>query len=242
MTDPARIARLVDFESTGFPDNPEAAVCEAARLDVDLTAPDFPIIPGSAWSSVVNPGRPIPPETSAVHHLTDRDVAGAPDFASAQVELARGLGADDILVAHHCDFEQHFCKPENRWIDTWKCALRAWPDAPGHSNQVLRYHLDLPVSPEQAMPPHRALPDCFVTAEVLRKLLSMRPAERLVEITGEPGFLPKFIFGKHYGKTFKEVAAEDPGYLTWIIEKSDLDADVKFTARHWLARREKAAA
>ena len=236
--DVARIARVVDLETTGFPEDMDAEICEAAKLDVDLTADGFPIIADSAWSSLIKPLRPIPPVTMAVHHITNEDVADAPPHAAMSLAFGAGMSDQDVYVAHKADFEQHFYpKKPQRWVCTYKCALRAWPDAPGHSNQVLRYHLQLPVDPVLAMPPHRALPDCRVTAEILRLLLGLRPLDRLVEISSQPGFLPKFNFGKHTGKSFQEVAETDRSYLVWIVEKSDMDRDIKFTAKHWLGRR-----
>lgn len=102
---------------------------------------------------------------------------------------------------------------------------------------MLRYWLKLDLDRDLASPPHRALPDAYVTAHLLRRLLALRPIDRLVQISAESGFVPRFTFGKHYGKSFKEVLAADHGYLEWIVEKSDLDVDVKATAQYWLERR-----
>lgn len=234
----ARIAAVVDFETTGFPEDEGSEIIEAARLDVDLTADGFPVIAKSAWSTLCKPSGPIPPVTMAVHHIMDEDVADAPPRTHAYQKLAEGLTDDDVYVAHNAQFEQHFySKRPQRWICTYRCALRAWPDAPAHTNQALRYWLKLPVDRKLADPAHRALPDCYVTAEILRLLLGMRPVERLVEISSQPALLVRCNFGKHRGKTFKEVADADPQYLQWIVEKSDMDSDTKFTARHYLRGR-----
>jgi Exodeoxyribonuclease X-like C-terminal len=45
----------------------------------------------------------------------------------------------------------------------------------------------------------------------------------------------KFHFGKHRGRRYDEIAATHPDYLRWIIEKSELEAANKHSARHWLA-------
>jgi exodeoxyribonuclease X len=68
-------------------------------------------------------------------------------------------------------------------------------------------------------------------------MLLMRPISRLVKISGEPGFLPKLTFGKHYGKTFEEVARDFPDYLEWYLRQEDQDPDVAFTAEWHLKRR-----
>jgi exodeoxyribonuclease X len=237
MTYPARIARVLDLETTGFAEDPYAAICEVGFIDVDVAAAPYPIIDGSAWQSLINPGVPIPPLTMAVHHITDEDVVDAPKIAHAQLALAAGMNEADVYCAHNAKFEQTFYRRPAPWVCTYRCALRAWPDAPAHSNSVLRYWLGLELDRERAMPPHRALPDAYVTAHILRKLLLLRPLARLVEISKEPGFLPKFTFGKHFGKTFKEVRDVDRSYLVWIVEKSDLDEDIQFTSKHWLGLR-----
>ena len=64
----------------------------------------------------------------------------------------------------------------------------------------------------------------------------LRPIARLVELSERPAFLVHCPGQKHRGKTFKEVAEIDPSYLTWIVEKSDMSEDAKFTARWHLER------
>lgn len=234
LPDQAAIARVIDFESTGFPEDPASRICEAALIDVDLTKPEFPVLDGTAWSSLVNPECPIPPEVSAIHHIVDADVVRAAPLELALRALGSQMSEHDVYVAHQAKFEQHFFPVKQRWICTYKCALRAWPDAPGWSNQTLRYWLGLEVDRDRAQPPHRALPDAYVTAHILRKMLLLRPVERLLKISSEPGFLPKLTFGKHYGVKFSEV---ETSYLDWLVKQADMDEDVLFTANYWLARR-----
>jgi len=67
------------------------------------------------WSSLVNPGMPIPPTIQTFTGITDRMVAGAPAFA----ELAdgiRALFADCVFVAHNARFDYGFVKNEFRRI------------------------------------------------------------------------------------------------------------------------------
>lgn len=234
-----KIARVVDFETSGLPEDEGAEILEVGFIDIDLTQEGFPLIEGSAYQSLCKPMGPIPPEVSAIHHLVAADFENAPPRVDSYKALAAGLTDDDVYVAHNAKFEMFFYSDRpQRWVDTWKCALRAWPDAPGHSNQVLRYCLGLELDdPLLAMPPHRAFPDAYTTAHIMQRLLALRPIERLIEISNEPGFLQKFTFGKHYGKSFKEVASIDQGYLDWIVNKSDLDEHVKFTAKWHLQKR-----
>lgn len=233
----AIVVRVLDFETTGLPEDPESAVCEVGFIDVDAFRPEKTIDESSAWTSLIDPGRPIPPEISAIHHIVDQDVTGKPTFETAIQRLNARLTSNDVYAAHCADFERRYFPGEpRRWIDTWKCALRAWPDAPGHSNQVLRYWLGIDIDPVRAAPPHRALPDAYVTAHILRKLLLLRPVERLVEISSKPAFLPRITFGKHRGMTFAALATEHPDYLYWLLKQPDMDEGVKFTARWHLSK------
>jgi exodeoxyribonuclease X len=128
------IIRVIDVESTGIPSETEAhALVEVARTDLWLSASGEIEIIGPA-AMLVNPGRPIPPEASAVHHITDKDVAGAPppDVGCAFLNE----GTVDIFCAQNADFDRQFFGGGGRpWICSWKSSLRIWPDAPGHSNR-----------------------------------------------------------------------------------------------------------
>ncbi|HKB83657.1 MAG TPA: exonuclease domain-containing protein [Burkholderiales bacterium] len=67
------------------------------------------------WSSLVNPGRPIPPLIESLTGITDAMVAGAPTFA----ELARDLHerlAGKTLVAHNARFDFGFLRSEFRRV------------------------------------------------------------------------------------------------------------------------------
>ena len=223
--------RCVDFETTGFP--PDAAVVESGWCDLE------PGANGIAWqiriptSQVCNPGRPIPPEASAVHHLTNEDVFGAPPWK--EIVEASGNGVD-LLAAHRADFEAAFLPtwPKDKWICTWKVALRLWPEAPSHKLQVLRYWAGLKVVKELAEPPHRAAGDAYVTARLLKVLLANVTVEQALTISAEPALLPRLTFGKHTMKPMAEVPAD---YLEWMLGQKDMDKDARHTAMHELSRR-----
>lgn len=219
--------RVIDFETTGTPEDAVKAICEIGWTDLGVDGSiDGP------HSFLVNPGHPIPPQTRAVHHLSDEDVADATDTVSGRGRLCEGMDADDIWAAHNAQFEQAFFGGgERRWICTMKCAKHLLPDAPSHSNQALRYWLNLDKEfsdTSLAMPPHRAGPDAYVTAFLLRRLLELASAEELVELTKAPVRLRTVTFGKHRGVKWNDLPES---YLSWIANKSDLGADEKFTAR-----------
>src|SRR5579862_8797310 len=187
--------RCIDFESTGLP--PDAAVCEIGWCDV--VTGDGPARIDWIVSLLVDPGRPMPIEAMAVHHITDADVAGRHDateiirrltlVANDVIPFGSGIGVrPDIFCAHNAKFERAFFDGDGKpWICTYKCALRVWPESPIHSNQGLRYFLGLNLDPDLAMPPHRAGPDAYVTAHILQRLLVARPAAELIKDIGRAG-------------------------------------------------------
>ena len=235
----ASIARVIDYETTGIPEDDHAEVIEFGRIDVDLDTLDI----RNPWSKLAKPSQAIPPVTMAVHHITDDDVESAPGSSQVWPEFWSDLGRGDIVVAHNAKFEQHFHDGDGRaWICTYKGARVVWPDAPSHGNQALRYWLGIDKTHpdferEKASPSHRALPDAYVTAHILVDLLKVKSVEELVNISKFPALLRDLTFGKHRGVKYKDAPAD---YLMWIRDKSDLDEDVKFTAKYWLKRRQNA--
>jgi exodeoxyribonuclease X len=256
--------RVVDLETTGL-SPPEHAPCEVAWVDLqsddkrDLFGQpvnfqiDLPISSKDEPTStrfLCNPRRPIPPESSAIHHIIDRDVISQSCwqwaiqscvFYSAK-EPINGVFPDDSLpslfAAHNAKFERQWLTDDltegQPWICTYKCALRLWPEAPGHSNQTLRYWLKPKGLDRQiANLAHRAFPDAYVTAFLLQVMLEMAALDQLIEWSKEPALLPRVNFGQHRGLSWTEV---ETGFLHWILNR-DFDEDIMFTARTELNRR-----
>ncbi len=165
--------RIIDLETTGTA--PPAEIIEFGRADVVSDAGGVTV--EKPMARLYRPMNGIPPETMAVHHITEADFTGdTPVCTPDRLRLAVWGGPPpDILVAHHCEFERQFVTEAVTdglpWICTYKVALRIWPEAPRHSNQVLRYWRQLRLDPGLAMPPHRAGPDAWVTAHLLAELL-----------------------------------------------------------------------
>lgn len=219
--------RVIDFETTGLPEDQVKGICEIGWTDI---SDDW--LTHGPKSLLVNPGHPIPPVTRAVHHISDADVAGAisPDAACSM--LMHGMEPGDMFAAHNAKFERAFFGGgQHEWICTLQCAKHIFPDAPGHSNQVLRYWLNVDddgLDPVAAMPPHRAGPDTLVTAFILRRLIFASSVAKLVELTSAPVVLQTITFGKHRGMRWAELPRD---YLQWIAFKSELGVDEKHTAR-----------
>lgn len=228
------IIRIIDFETTGLPEDPDAEICEIGACDLAVSTSgeieiDRPV------ARLCKPRAAIRPEIRAIHHITDRMLADAEDAPAVALDVLTARPAD-YFAAHHVTFEQHFFKAPAPWICTYRVALRLWPEAPGHGNQVLRYWLGLDLNPELAMPPHRAGPDAYVTAHLLAKEIEHGGAsiEDMVRWSAGPPLLTNVTFGKHKGTKWKDLPTD---YLIWIATKSDMDNDTKANARFRLKER-----
>jgi len=226
--------RVVDFETTGMP--PDAAVCEVGWCDVvDLPESSQRGI-AAPVSILTNPGRPIPAEAMAVHHIRDADVADAPSPDTVFLNVMKGT---DVFAAHNAQFERaFFAGGAIPWICTYRCGLRAWPDAPSHKNQVLRYYLGIALDEATAMPPHRAGPDAYVTANIVCVLLKLHPLSDLLTWSSEPALLITCHFPKYRGQKWADVPSD---YLDWMLRQKDMGEDLHHTARHHLRLRAEAA-
>ena len=125
------------------------------------------------WSSLVNPGRPIPTGIQQLTGITDGMVREAPSFA----ELAEGLHRrleGKVLVAHNARFDHGFLSSEFRRLGlryqpeilcTVKLSRRLFPQHPRHNldSVIERHGLDCSQR-------HRALGDAQVLWQFAREI------------------------------------------------------------------------
>ena len=85
-------------------------------------------------------------------------------------------------------------------------------------------------------PAHRAGPDAYVTAHILKAILEAGVSSRdLVAWTKEPRVLPTCPIGAEWrGKPWAEV---DAGFLNWMLKNATMEEDLKWNARRELERR-----
>ena len=235
---PLRTLRVIDLETTG--DGPaNGGVVEIGCQDLVMGADGSWALHGGPLAELVKPGRPISAVTSAIHHIVDEDVADARAWADVAPGFLRG-GAPEALAAHRAAFEKRWCPPpltgRARWICTYKCALRIWPDAPSHSNQGLRYWRR-PCGLDRAtgLPAHRAGPDAYVTAHHLRDMLAVASVEQLLAWSAEPALLVRVPAGALRGRRWPEL---DDAQLGQVLDGAfGLNQDMMFSASAELARR-----
>lgn len=226
--------RCIDTETTGLEPSDEVVEVGFCNLFPDMSAVDM----GSGVSFLVRPARPIPAQASAVHHIVDSDVKDKPPWADSWPRVLDGNSVDGfIFVAQNAAFERMHFDPlfTARWICTWKCALRQWPDQESHSLQFLRYSLGLDVDRDIAFPPHRALADAYVCGVLLVELLKHQPVETLLKWSEERPVLTKFNFGKDRGKPIADAV---DGYVEWIATGDHkMGDDWRWTAKQEIKRR-----
>lgn len=89
-----------DLETTGIQPKTDAVV-EIGAVRFDGAEPV------GTFCTLINPGRPIPPEASAVNGISDEMVADQPVIETVLVDLAEFCG-DLPLVAHNAPFDFKF--------------------------------------------------------------------------------------------------------------------------------------
>lgn len=231
---PSRV-RVIDLETGG---RGPYDVCEIGWQDVVLGADGRWSLAPEGGALLVNPGRSIAPDTMAIHHIRDCDVAEAPLWKSIASEVLKPSGGVRALAAHRAAFEQRYCTSRltggAEWVCTWKCALRLWPHLTSFSNQMLRYQrMPEGLVHEVGLPAHRAFPDAYVTAHHLRDMLNEADLEQLLAWSREPGLLPRVPSGPERGRPWARLSLK---VLVRFAE--DRDPDVRFSALTELGARE----
>lgn len=178
---PAPAAYAVfDCETTGTDPAVDAIVSLAVvRLDADGAET-------ARYTRLVRPSRPIPAEATAVHGITDEDVAGAPRFAEISDELLSLLDGA-VFVAHNVSFDlpmlQHaFARAGIAYRPpAVACTLEAFrllePLADNHRLQTICERRGIAL--EDA---HHAISDVLATVALLRVLLEEGIAPETVEL------------------------------------------------------------
>ncbi len=152
---------VFDLETTGF--GAAAGITEIGAVKVEHG--EFIDV----FSSLVNPGCPIPYAVQCLNGITDAMVARAPRFSRLLPAFLSFLG-EDPLIAHNASFDCAFLYREaeklgiaipNPVVDTVKLARRVWPGLPSYKLTYLTdYH---GIAQEEA---HRAWCDARATARL----------------------------------------------------------------------------
>ena len=208
---------ILDLEATGLSITNDRIV-EIAIIKIHPDGSE------SNFLKRVNPGIPIPEEVSAIHGIFDKDIADAPSFKDILPELEAfiedadfaGYNSLDISEKRHIDVQNIFHKMEQRTLIA-----------------ALKFYCQKDLTNA-----HTAMADARATWEVLEAQLG-----RYEELKSDVDFLDEFSrhndterldfagrlainkegqatynFGKHKGRTIKEVADLEPGYYGWMMD------------------------
>lgn len=188
----------------------------------------------------INPGIPIPQQATAVHHITDDDVKDEPTFRNIAKSLHEIFQGCDIAGYNSNKFDVPLLMEEfGRCGINFDVAGRNFIDVQNifHKMEqrtlVAAYKFYCGKDLEGA---HSALADTQATYEVLKEQLekyseldndvealakfssSGRNLDLAARIVLDDQDRPIFNFGKHKGKTVKEVLKREPSFFDWIMQ------------------------
>ncbi len=215
-----------------------------------------------SFAGLYKPEIKIPPEASAVHHITNKMVENKPSFKeSTDQPIIKKLFEDknSVVVAHNTPFDLMIIEKEGIKPNKFICTLRVARelDKEGkierYNLQYLRYLLDIEIEATA----HDALGDVLVLEKLFEweaKKIAEEIAStskgvgvttesivnKMIEISSHPSLLRSFNFGKHIGKKIEEVSKTDRGYLEWLLaqklESDQIDEDWIYTLKHHLGK------
>ena len=182
---------VIDTETTGLNAYAGDEICSIALLEMDGLE-----LTGREFQSLINPGRPIPEATKAIHGLSDDDVRDAPVIEEVLLEITEFIG-DSVLIGHHTGFDIRFlnktlqkemmCRLKHPWLDTMLLYLV-------HTGRVGHYTLEevADYARVEVLNRHTARGDALIAAKVFVALAGRltefsNPVQKLIERQYELG-------------------------------------------------------
>lgn len=196
----------------------------------------------------LNPERHIPAEATAIHHITDEDVADCPTFKQIAKSLAAFFADSDIAGFNSNKFDVPLLDEEFRragikmdFSNVHFIDVQTIFHKKEQRTLVAAYRFYCDKDLEAA---HSANADTRATLEVLKAQLDRYPdlpndVAKLSEYTSynrNIDFMGRLIrdeqgneiinFGKYKGRKAREVLKTDPGYYAWI-QQGDFPGNTK---------------
>lgn len=188
----------------------------------------------------VNPERPIPSETTAIHGISDEDVKDEPTFAALAKSLAQFIGNSDLAGYNSNKFDVPLLVEEFLRVDVdFDLESRKLVDVQNIFHKMEQRTLVAAYKfycGKDLVDAHSAEADIKATYEVLESQI-----ERYEELENNIDFLSEFSkrnntvdlmgrivfneenvevfnFGKHKGKAVSEILEKDPSYYNWMMK------------------------
>ncbi len=196
----------------------------------------------------INPGMPIPPEATAIHHISDEDVADCPMFKQIARSLANELTGCDLAGYNSNRFDipmldQEFQRAgvkfdfsKARFVDVQTIFHKK-----EQRTLVAAYRFYCGKELDGA---HSANADTRATLEVLKSQLDryddlpndIAELSKFSQMNRNVDFMGRLVFndddkevinfGKFQGRLAEEVLRKDPSYYDWIL-KGDFAQNTK---------------
>lgn len=243
---------VFDIESTGVSPRKDRIIeLAAARVNVDGSEDT------KTW--LLNPTIPIPPETTAIHGITDEIVRDCPTFAEKAREIfaffencdLSGFNSDrfDVICLEE-EFARvglNFGSSQRRHVDVQRIYHRMYPR---DLSSAVRLYLG-----REHEGAHGAEADAVATLEILKAQL-----EKHAEVPRDVDAIDEWIaprdplnadrsgmfrwkngewtvnFGKKRGTSLKRIMLDEPNFLKWMV-KGDFEADARMIAEDALEGR-----
>lgn len=207
-------------------------------------------------NNLFKPPIPISIESMAVHHITNKMIAGKTEFKYSKMfdELHKFAHNPNIIfAAHNASFDLEMFKKEGIIPENYICTLKVArfldteEKISSYRLQYLRYLLDIEVDAVA----HDALGDVLVLEKLFERLFTKiqkekklsfnETIEKMMEISKNPLLMKRINFGKYKGQLIEDIVKNDPGYLLWLLsEKQKIPAgeeDWIYTLEYWLKRK-----
>jgi DNA polymerase-3 subunit epsilon/exodeoxyribonuclease X len=234
---------ILDTETTGT--NEEDRVIQLGYMV--LGAKDIEV-----YNEFFSSDIPIKFGAMEVHGITQEMIEGKPSIAqSGSFKRLNELNTNEnYMIIHNAPFDlgmlaKEGFTPKVKVIDTLRVAKHIYKDEEAHRLQYFRYKMGLYKEEQKEaselgieVKAHDAIGDVLVLKLFLSKLRQSvqkifpddNPVDKMVDLTNTPILIEKFRFGKYKGKTLREVAHEDAGYLRWMLSSMEnLDDDMKYS-------------
>jgi DNA polymerase-3 subunit epsilon len=226
---------VFDLETTGV-DVSNDRIVEIAILKVEIDGST------SEYLKRVNPQMPIPNVTSEIHGIYDKDIADAPIFDALADEIAAFIGTADLAGYNSNKFDIPVLAEEFlRANHSFDVSDRKFVDVQNIFHKMEQRTLVAAYSfycNKELINAHSAMSDASATWEVLKSQIekydSLTPNVDFLstfskhgnhEILDFAGRIAKndkgqaiYNFGKHNGKTVRDVAKSEPGYYGWMLD------------------------
>lgn len=235
---------ILDTETTGA-DTEKDKPIEIALIHWQ----NFEMSEPKSW--LIDPGVPIPPGASAVHHLVDEDLVGKPRIEEIWDEVCEFAGPGSVLMAHNAKFDLGMLPlwAERQHLCTLRLAKRLWPKGSknnkgmplcSHQQQEIRYWLGLRIDTGN-LAAHRAAADIIVTGKIFTEAVRAYldcggedDIDSLLELIASPISMDTMPFGKFAGQRLSAIKSD---YFEWLLQKSEtnpIDEDLKASVKREL--------